>query len=299
MTFKVVGFISVLVLLTAGLLIFSGSDYSKAKSGTSETVKETVSEKTAEDLPASNNAQSADRKPNKDAVRKTVVVELFTSEGCSSCPPADYVLNRLDESQPVQDVEIITLGQHVDYWDRLGWKDTFSAALFTERQNQYAQAFNSDQVYTPQMVVDGKTEFVGSNMQKAQAAIIAAANSAKAKIELSVVKAESKTGSDNLTVKISELPKHTENVEIFLAITEDNLVSKVSRGENSGKNLAHRSVVRDINAATTLTPDQDSFNGQIPVRLQSDWKRKDLHLVVFAQETTSRKILGAARVALP
>src|SRR6476660_283176 len=108
--------------------------------------------------------------PAKAAV--PVVIELFTSEGCSSCPPADEVLAMLVREQPLRGVQIIGLGEHVDYWDRLGWRDQFSSALFTARQNEYAQrAFHADSIYTPQLIVNGETQVVGSDAKKVKQAI--------------------------------------------------------------------------------------------------------------------------------
>ncbi len=103
--------------------------------------------------------------------KSPVLVELFTSEGCSSCPPADRVLAQLETEQPNKNAEIITLALHVDYWDNLGWKDKFSSALYSQRQSVYGQALKLNQVYTPQMVVDGQKQFVGSNLSEANKAI--------------------------------------------------------------------------------------------------------------------------------
>lgn len=104
-----------------------------------------------------------------------IVVELFTSEGCSSCPPADVFLQKLVETQPVAGAQVIALGEHVDYWDRQGWKDRFASASLTSRQQVYGARFNTDSVYTPQMIVDGRTEFVGSDANAARRALERAA----------------------------------------------------------------------------------------------------------------------------
>src|SRR5204863_4528217 len=112
-----------------------------------------------------------------------IVVELFTSEGCESCPPADVLLRQLASTQPVPGAQIIPLSLHVDYWDQLGWKDRFSSALLTNRQRVYGTRFNIDSVYTPQMVVDGRSELVGSDGAAARKAIARAATGAHGSIQ--------------------------------------------------------------------------------------------------------------------
>jgi hypothetical protein len=227
-------------------------------------------------------------KTENQVAKQPVMVELFTSEGCSSCPPADRALAFLEKEQPFAQAEIITLALHVDYWNHLGWKDEFSTPLFTQRQELYAEKLKLDSTYTPQMIVDGKIEFVGSDSGKAAKAITEAAKVQKGKIE--IVK-----NNDKLIVKITDLPAH-ENSNIFLAITEDDLASNVARGENAGKKLEHQSVVRELKSIGTLNPQERSAEIETILQFNQNWKKENLKIVVFVQENGSRKILGVGRI---
>src|SRR6476646_10251680 len=131
------------------------------------------------------------------APRKAVVVELFTSEGCSSCPPADELLGRLRQDLSAKNIQVIPLGFHVDYWNRLGWKDRFSSAEFTQRQEQYTHALKADGPYTPEMVVDGEVEFVGNDAGQAQRTIRQQAS----QLETAQVKIAS-AGADQLNIQV-------------------------------------------------------------------------------------------------
>ena len=238
-----------------------------------------------------------------DGVRSPVVVELFTSEGCSSCPPADAMLAQLQQTQPVAGAEVIALGEHVDYWNYIGWSDPFSSAAFSARQETYAQAFGQqERVYTPQMIVDGQTEFIGSAMNKALEAIAKAALSPKADVR--IVIPETKTQKDNQKVKLNVSVKNVPQVnrgdvaEVILALTEDNLSSNVSRGENSGRKLAHIAVVREMRALGRVDPAKKAFDSETTAAIAKGWKRDDLRVVVFAQERAHRRVLGAASIKL-
>lgn len=224
------------------------------------------------------------------SAHKAVVVELFTSEGCSSCPPADALLARLRQQKLADGLEIIPLGLHVDYWNFQGWTDRFSDAAYTRRQQKYAQKFRIEGPYTPQMVVDGAQEFVGNDATLARQAITQAAlRPSLADVQISSVAA------DKIAVRIKA--EDSAPGDVLLAITEDNLASKVHAGENDGRELRHAAVVRDLQLLGRLR--DGTFEAGLPLKIQKDWKRQDLRVVVFVQEPQSGRIKGAAAIALP
>lgn len=235
-----------------------------------------------------------------DAPPVPVLVELFTSEGCSSCPPADALLARLEESQPVPGAVIIPLKQHVDYWNWIGWTDRFSSPQFSQRQADYARILRNQNVYTPQMVVDGQDEFVGGDELAAREAVARASHSAKARIELRVpVAAAASEGKVPLAVEVSGLPKIVDDdpVDLWVAVTESGLASQVTRGENAGRWLAHTAVVRELHRAGRLDP-SGRFTTELLLSLAPEWKRENLSAVVFLQQETSQRVVGAARLPL-
>ena len=196
-----------------------------------------------------------------------IIIELFTSEGCSSCPPADVLLMQLEEKQPVAGAQIIALSEHVDYWNRLGWADPYSSALFSQRQSEYSQAFGLRDIYTPQMVVDGKAEFVGSNIKRAHELITEAVNAPKAKLDI-VLAFKAQAKEIPVTVSIQSLPEITagDSAEVLLAIAESNLNSNVLRGENSGRKLAHTAVVRKLQNIGKIDTAKQNFQIIAPPR---------------------------------
>lgn len=236
-----------------------------------------------------------------DARRTPVVVELFTSEGCSSCPPADALLARLDETQPVAGAEVVALAQHVDYWNQLGWADPFSAHEFSERQGEYAARFGSQGVYTPQMVVDGGAEFPGGNSGRAFEAISRAAREPKAEVSLARAADQADAGDAlRLSVRVERLPKLTDGdtADVLLAVTESGLSSEVERGENAGRRLSHAGVVRRLTKIGQVGAATPPFAAEPLVALDKGWRRDNLRAVVFLQEHTSKRVIGAATIKL-
>ena len=232
------------------------------------------------------------------AVTRPIVVELFTSQGCSSCPPADRLLSELSESQPVAGAQIIVLSQHVDYWNGLGWTDPFSAREFSERQARYATRFGNRSAYTPQMVVDGQAEFVGHRRDEALRAIAEAAGAPKAVVTLSAGAPRGERIVD-LEVRVGELPGLATRARVLLAITEDDLGADVTRGENAGRRLDHAGVVRELQVLGRIdadSPAQVEFRPTLT--LQRSWIRANLRAVVLVQAEPAGRILGAGSLPL-
>ncbi|HEY6268567.1 MAG TPA: DUF1223 domain-containing protein [Candidatus Acidoferrum sp.] len=229
-----------------------------------------------------------------------VVVELFTSEGCSSCPPADALLARLAGEQLGSNVQLIALEEHVDYWNDLGWVDPFSSPDWTSRQYVYAGALKNGNPYTPQMVVDGTVEFVGNHSKQARETILKAAGIPK--IAVALVQGESKSaGVINFSAKAGKLQgtAGSDAAEVWLAITETGLHSAVTRGENAGEDLHHAAIVRFMRKIGEAKADREaSFAGDATVLLKKEWKRENLRAVLFVQEKKSRRILGAAEIRI-
>ena len=201
-----------------------------------------------------------------------VLVELFTSEGCSSCPPADRLLQQLD-------AQAIVLGEHVDYWDHQGWKDRFSSHALTERQDAYASRFHLDGPYTPQMVVDGAAEFVGSDAARAVAEIAQAAHREKAQIKLART-------AGSVRVEVDGAPV---SGEVMLALADESGASEVRAGENKGRALRHVAIVRSLRRIGTIKRGGE-YRGDIALPPGAAQQR----LVVFVQDAGQGRVAGAA-----
>jgi hypothetical protein len=216
------------------------------------------------------------------------LVELFTSEGCSSCPPADDLIAKVQKE--VGDKSIYILAYHVDYWDRLGWKDAFSSADFTKRQNEYARWLNLSQIYTPQIVVNGKTEFVGSQEGALRNAIKTGLQ-ASSDVQLSLNVTRSVNNTASVQYKVDGKTDNAHSV-ISFALVQKQAVMKVERGENGGRTLAHAQIVRNLQ---TLPLSKN--NGSATIALPAGFDAHGWEVIGFLQNTGNGSILGAAKTS--
>jgi len=213
------------------------------------------------------------------------VVELFTSEGCSSCPPADALVARVQKESAGKPVYI--LAYHVDYWDRLGWKDAFSEAAYSARQRQYARWIKGAEVYTPQAIVNGRKEFVGSQEGTLRNTLKAdLAETAKTELQLSDLKA----AGGKFTVKY-QAKGAMDNSSLVVALVEKNAPSKVMKGENAGRTLAHVQIVRKLQTAALANHN----SGLVSVPLPDGFSADAYEVIAFVQNTTDGNINGAAK----
>lgn len=226
--------------------------------------------------------------PVAKAEKQPVLVELFTSEGCSSCPPADKVLMVLANNQLVSNADVITLGYHVDYWDHYGWKDRFSAHAYSVRQEAYARAFKLSGPYTPQMVVDGARELVGSEGSSVIDVVAASAKEPKAAVILKIV-------DDKLQVAITGLGSHSDS-KVYLAIAESKLSTDVKGGENSGTKLQHTSVVRLLTEIGSIGSSESKGSFEAVISNDDEWKSENLRYVVFVQDASTHRILAVKQI---
>ncbi|HEX2597435.1 MAG TPA: DUF1223 domain-containing protein [Terriglobales bacterium] len=227
-------------------------------------------------------------------MRTPVLIELFTSEGCSSCPPADTLLQKLDQ-QPIAGAELIVLSEHVDYWNHIGWKDPYSARLYSERQSAYGKRFGLDSVYTPQMVVDGMSEFVGGNTSLANQAFETALHRPKLPVRLSSISVTSHLLTGHLETGSLDKSYGTGDADVYLVLALNRAESRVSAGENAGHNLQHVSVVRRISKIGAVKQGQ-ALSQEVQVKVGPGEDSDNLRLIAFVQESQQGRVLGAAAV---
>ncbi len=220
--------------------------------------------------------------------RQPVLVELFTSEGCSDCPPADALLERLDSTQFAPGVEAIVLSEHVTYWNHLGWRDPFSFEAMDLRQRLYSQRLSLDEIYTPQIIVDGTQQLIGSDAAALSHALAIAASSPKQQI--AIESANRTENSLRFTVRIQSGSKAT----LVAALAENATHSEVARGENAGRTLHHVSVVRVLKEFDSKDADGRALSLPEPPTSGADKATGPLRLVVFLADRHTGRVVAAA-----
>ena len=231
--------------------------------------------------------------PGTHALRRPVLVELFTSEGCSDCPPADALLARLDATQYIPGAEAIVLSEHITYFNEGGWRDPFSSEAMTQRQQAYAQQFQLDDLYTPQMVVDGTDQFVGNDAGKLHRAVAKAAMAPKLDLQIANLQREA-DGSLDFSVHAAA----GANASVVAAVALDKASSQVKRGENAGHTLAHVAVARAFKefGSSTAAGRPLRFSGSDLANAEKSGV--PLRLVVFLVNRSGR-VVGATEQTLP
>jgi hypothetical protein len=225
----------------------------------------------------------ADTKPH--TFEPIAVVELFTSEGCSSCPPADELLARITQHTRKQGLRVYPLSFHVDYWNYLGWKDPFSDTAYTRRQRQYGQVMALSSIYTPQIIVNGTDQFVGHRQDTADKSIEKALNTrVPVRVELQV------TGwADGALVIAYKTINARSDMNLHIALVERGLKKNIARGENRGKTLHHENVVRVFKTV-------DPGEGQITIQPPEEVDRGQTSVIAYVQEVDTMRIVGASMV---
>ncbi len=225
------------------------------------------------------------------ATAHPVLIELFTSEGCSSCPPADIFLQQLDATQPISGAQLIVLSEHVTYWDHDGWKDPNSSPALTDRQSAYEMVLGEKSVYTPQIIADGNT--VKGDAQQIMDGLKKAAATPKIPVRISDVTFD--TGNPGVLRAHIEtdanFDKHSGDV--FVAVALDHVESQVLKGENGGKHLVHVAVVQQLAKVGKLAKGK-TFSQDVQLKLAPGADPKNLRVVAFVQESGPGAVLGAA-----
>jgi hypothetical protein len=222
------------------------------------------------------------------------VVELFTSEGCSSCPPADALLREINLKQTSAGQLIVGISEHVTYWNSLGWKDPYSAPVFADRQSVFASRLSPEGPYTPQMVVNGRDQFVGSD----GGALDRALRDDARRDHLALRIVSSTSSGSGVDVRFAVTGHLTKPLDIIAVLTDDTDKSNVLRGENNGRLLQHVSVARSLTRVGTIKEDiEESIHVPLPAGFQLG-SEAGHHLILFAQEPHQGAILGATTMSL-
>jgi hypothetical protein len=223
-----------------------------------------------------------------------VLVELFTSQGCSSCPPADRVLSIMG-NDPQLGQQVVPLAFHVDYWNHIGWTDPFSSRDWSQRQRNYVRPVGGEYAYTPQAIINGRLQCLGADVDCIRKAVEAESAQPAGQVEMAVAAA----GDRALRVEVSATPPSTgeRSLDVMVALVESGLTTPVGRGENASKVLHNDFVVRKLQRAFVLSGAPQRKVVELPIG--ADWQRANMRVTVFLQEPKSRRIVGVASAALP
>jgi len=222
-----------------------------------------------------------------------VLVELFTSEGCSTCPPADALLQKMDTFQPVRGAQLIVLSEHVDYWDHDGWKDPNSSPALTERQVAYARAFGLKTTYTPQIIVDGIGELPANDPQQVDKLFHEAIAAPKVSVRIGAVSVDGGNPSVLRARIDADGDSNQHSADVYVAVALDRVESEVLHGENGGRHLTHVAVVLQLTKIGRLQKGK-SFGETVQLKLKPGTDPKNVRIVAFVQESGPGRLLGAA-----
>lgn len=232
---------------------------------------------------------------SRSSAPSPVLVELFTSEGCSSCPPADALLQQLDRTQPIGGAQLIVLSEHVDYWNHIGWTDPYSSHFFSDRQSAYSDRFGLSSVYTPQMVVDGNTEFIGSDSRLANQAVVKALALPKFAVRIFGISLDaSKTLQAHIDTDALPQTFKVRKADVYLVLALKHAESQVLRGENSGRQLTHVDVVQSLTKIGSIEAGK-TFSQDVHLKLDPKTDLSNLRVIAFVQQPGQRRVLGAAQ----
>ncbi|MNQ87342.1 hypothetical protein D3C85_1025600 [compost metagenome] len=224
--------------------------------------------------------------PEKKAVKGFALLELYTSEGCSSCPPADDLMGRIQNEY--KDDNVYVLAYHVDYWDRQGWKDVFSNADYTKRQYDYAKFLGKEPIYTPQLIINGKADYIASQETLVRNGI----KSALSKPVTTDLSLEASQANNNLTVNYN-IEGTLKNSSLLIAIVQKAAKTNVKRGENANRILSHYQIVHHLHSV-----DLKGKKGTVSIHLPKSFNEKDFEVIGFVQEKNNGNITGATRASL-
>lgn len=234
--------------------------------------------------------QASPNTTKAQAAKPGILVELFTSEGCSDCPPADELLRQLDVQANNTPHEIVVLGEHVDYWDGQGWHDRFSSHDYTERQVEYARRLHVHDPYTPQIVVDGQVQFVGNDARRLQAALREAASHPKGTLNIDAK--ETNPAELVVNLQVGPLPDGSKRADLYLALADNSDETRVGGGENSGRSLHHVAVLRSLERVAKVNA--DGLQKEVRLKLPKSESAGNHRLVAFVQEPDEGPVLAAA-----